>query len=408
MRVLWLSHLVPYPPKGGVLQRSYYLLREVARYHEVYLLAFIQGALLRRGFASLDEGLEASHTKLSEFCRHVRFVQIACEQRWLGKERLLVESLFTVYPYGINWLKSHEMRRQIERLLEKVSFDVVHFDTISLAPYARFFSQCRKMLNHHNIESDMMLRRASLESSPLKRFYFYQEGYKLRAFERRACPRFNVNITCSKLDEERLLRNIPDLNVAVIPNGVDLAYFHPMNLRKEERSLIFAGGLSWYPNSDAMAFFAEQVWPLLRAAVPDVKMTVVGKDPPPCLIRLAATDHNFRVTGFVDDVRPYMDKAAVYVCPVRDGGGTKLKILDALAMCKPIVANPVACEGIDVVDGESVSFATRPEDYVGKILRLFNDEDLRHKLGQNGRKLIAEKYSFTNIGKELAEMYSRQ
>ena len=112
MRVLWLSHLVPYPPKGGVLQRSYNLLREVARHHEVYLLAFVQSALLRNCSSGVDEGLEISRSKLSTFCTGVRFVPIPCEQQWLGRERLLVKSLFTLHPYGINWLKSREMQQK--------------------------------------------------------------------------------------------------------------------------------------------------------------------------------------------------------------------------------------------------------------------------------------------------------
>lgn len=162
--------------------------------------------------------------------------------------------------------------------------------------------------------------------------------------------------------------------------------------------------MNWYPNRNAMLYFARQVWPLLTEAIPDIRITVIGQDPPACLINLANEDKRFKVAGFVDDVRPYINRAMVYVCPIKDGGGTKLKILDALAMGKAIVADPVACEGIDVKDGETVLFADSPADYVKKIKLLFENKDLNKKLGLNGRKLIEDKYSFEKIGRKLATL----
>lgn len=407
MNILWLSHLVPYPPKGGVLQRSYNLIRELSKYHTVYLLAFVQPSLLGAMFSSIEQGEREALNELLKFCKRVRFVSIPSEQARFGRFTLTIKSLFTTNGYTVNWLCSEAMFSTVREWCKGTKFDWVHADTIGLVPYAGTETGIRKTLDHHNVESDMMMRRASLQRNFLKKLYFLQEGYKLRAYEKRACPQFDVNITCSDLDKDRLLESIPGLNVAVIPNGVDLEYFCPMNLGEEEHSVIFAGGLNWYPNLDAMLFFAEQVWPLLRRTTPDVRMTVVGKNPPARLTSLAKNDHNFRVMGFVDDVRPYIDKAAVYVCPIRDGGGTKLKILDALAMGKPVVSNPIACEGIDVADGESVLFATSPEDYVKSIARLFDDKDLREKLGRNGRQLITAKYSYTSIGKQLATLFSQ-
>ena len=135
-------------------------------------------------------------------------------------------------------------------------------------------------------------------------------------------------------------------------------------------------------------------------------MTVVGRNPPEWLRQFAAGNANLMVTGFVDDVRPYLDQAEVYVCPISDGGGTKLKILDALAMGKAIVAHPIACEGIEVSEGENVLYAETPEDYIDKICMLFKDASLRSSLGASGRKLIEDKYNFVNIGKKMDRLYS--
>jgi glycosyltransferase involved in cell wall biosynthesis len=194
--------------------------------------------------------------------------------------------------------------------------------------------------------------------------------------------------------------------VEEIPNGVDLKYFYQLNLDKEKHSLIFAGGMKWYPNRSAMLFFADKVWPLLKKEVPDVKMTVIGREPPAEIMSLARNDEHFRVTGFVDDVRPYIDKTMVYVCPIQDGGGTRLKVLDALAMGKPIVAHPIALEGIDIEPEKHVLVARTPEEFVSQIVRLFRDSSLYRRLSEEGRRLVLEKYDFEKIGEKLSRAYN--
>ena len=169
-------------------------------------------------------------------------------------------------------------------------------------------------------------------------------------------------------------------------------------------SIIFAGTLSWYPNRQAVDFLAREIWPRLKAAAPKSSVDIVGANPPAELLELGRRDPDFRVHGFVDDVRTYLDRASVYVCPITDGGGTKLKILDALAMGKAIVADPIACEGIDVTDGVDVVFASRPEEYVSAIRRLFSDREERMRLGENARRLAEAKYAYSMIGEKLARL----
>ena len=189
----------------------------------------------------------------------------------------------------------------------------------------------------------MMLRRARIESNVAKRFYFWQEGLRLRRFERSVCREFDLNLTCSELDTKRLQAVSPGVAVAEVPNGVDTEYFRLNQEPERPLSLVFAGNMSWYPNAAAMLFFAEKIWPALKKKLPGVTMDVIGANPSPRLSALAARDRDFRVRGFVPDVRTDISTAALYVCPIKDGGGTKLKILDALAMGRPIVAHPIAC-----------------------------------------------------------------
>ncbi len=406
MKILWLSHLIPYPPIGGVLQRSYNLVREVSKQHDLHLVAFNQQALLTSMFSTEQEGKEAAMKHLQTYCRSVDFIDIPSDKNRYGKHSLALKSLFTRNPYSINWLESGTMRDAIRAVKDKHEFDLVHFDTISLAPYLDLFEDnLPKTLDHHNIESHMMLRRASLETNPLKKFYFYQEGMKLLRYEKQVCKQFDVNITCSVLDSERLREIDPSLTIDEIPNGVDTEFFKPGNNASSPERMIFAGGLDWYPNRDAMLFFADEIWPLLKAADPELIMDVVGKFPPDEIVRLSHKDENYNVHGFVEDVLPYIDRAGVYVCPIRDGGGTKLKLLDAFSMAKAVVAHPAACEGLDVIDGYNVLLAETAKDFTACIQRIRSDKELRLSLGKHARKLAKNNYSFISIGEKLSSLY---
>jgi len=385
---------------GGVLQRSFNLLRQVAEQHDVHLLAFNQRSLL-----TTEAALNQSLGELGRICASVRAMPIPYDERPLGRERLYMSSFFSPLPFTGHWLHSEEMEDRIREVLGTRRIDLVHVDTISLAPFAVLFPDCRKVLNHHNVESHMMLRRAERERNPLARVYMLQEAWKLRRFETAVCGDFDMNLTCSRLDSARLARHVPGVPVEEVPNGVDLAYFRPVEAPEEERSLIAVGGMKWYPNRRAMLYFAREVWPMLKREVPDARMTVVGREPPPEVVRLGKKDPAYRVAGFVPDVRPFLQRAQVYVCPIRDGGGTRLKVLDALAMGKPLVAHPIAVEGLDVEPGRHVLIAETAREFVDRIRLLFERPELRSQLAEEGRRLVAEKYDFDRIGTKLNHLY---
>lgn len=404
MKILWLSHLVPYPPKGGVLQRAHHLLCELARHHEVDLLAFNQAELMRTQFSSVQEGLAQASKFLGNVCRRHRFLPIPVDQRWKGKQLLALKSLIGA-PYTIRWIQSDQYRSAV-REWASAGYDFVHFDTISLVPYMRDIPEgTPAALDHHNIESSMLLRRADNENSWIRKAYFRQEGLRLRGFERQYCPRFKVNITCSDLDSSDLREIAPGSHVATVPNGVDTGYFAPRAEEAGAHRLIFVGRLNWYPNAQAATFIAERLWPVLKRAWPGLQMDLVGANPPAAALALSRRDNSFKVHGFVDDVRPLISRATAYICPITDGGGTKLKVLDALAMGKPLVAHPIACEGIAVEEGKSVLFAREPDEYVGHLADLFADPARRQMMSINARRLATERYSFTSIGAELAKLY---
>ena len=297
------------------------------------------------------------------------------------------------------------MAQQLQAMLNQTDFDVIHFDTISLAVYKDVVGDIPKVLNHHNIESHLLQRRTLVEQNPLKRFYFSLEGKKLEQFETRTCPQFDMNFTVSELDKDRLLEFAPGTKADVIANGVDIEYFSPQAVETKPGSVIMVSGMNWYPNRDAVLYMYEEIWPKLCEVYPDISWVVVGASPPKQLLDLAEQDKRVTVTGFVDDVRPYLAEAEIYLCPMRDGGGTRLKILDALSMGKPIVSTTMGVEGIAVTPEKNVLTADTPDEFVKQIGRLRDDPALRQQIGQAGRQFVIDTYSWEIIGKKLANIY---
>jgi polysaccharide biosynthesis protein PslH len=405
MRVIWASHFIPYPPKSGMHLRSYHLLRGVAAKHDVDLIAFVQESWLRIFYASCEEGLRDCATQLGRICRSVRFLPIDNLKRPGGKWRTALEGLVCPSSYTIRCLQSRNALRTFEELASRERFALAHFDTIGLAPFRGLFKDTPATLGHHNIESHMLLRRAGNENHPLKSLYFWQEGRRVQRYESQVAESFGAHITCSDLDGERLRAIAPQANAVTIANGVDIEYFHATRADSAPPSLIFVGSLNWYPNVDAVLFLLREIWPLVKAAVPALRLDIVGSAPPPHIIELAASLQDVKVHGFVDDVRPLMNAASLYVCPIRDGGGTKLKILDAFAMQQCVIAHPIACEGIDAVSGRHVEFADSGAAFAAAITRLLQRPSERADMGRAARQLVVERYSFSEIGRRLCDVF---
>ncbi len=406
MKILWLSHLVPYPPKGGVLQRSFYLLRELSKHHEIDLLAFNQKGLIAPLYkGDVARGLADAQNELSKICNDVKFFDIESDAKPSGKIVLALTSLFSRYPYTINWLRSEAFSKALSEQISRENYDLVHFDTISLDIFRHLIGNLPCVLDHHNIESHMLLRRSSQEKSLIKKGYFFQEGVRLQRFEKKVCPEYWGHITCSDIDSERLRTLTPKSDIKTIPNGVDTNFFAPKGLEQDEKTLVFVGTMSWYPNIEAVLFICNEIMPRLRLLRPGIQLQVIGANPPEQIKKFALEHDDIHVLGFVNEVRDYIERATVYVCPIMDGGGTKLKILDALAMEKPIIAHHIASEGINVTDGENILLADQADEYAELIVRLMEFPGERVSLGKAARKLALEQYDYTSIGKCLSDYY---
>jgi glycosyltransferase involved in cell wall biosynthesis len=402
VRILWLGHFVPWPPKGGSLIRSYHLLREASQGNEVALVCLNQRSLLPTA-----EKLDEARRQLSAHCASVDIVPIPADDRRHARERILLRSTLSGRTYDDVWFESAELAKRLGEVAGRFRPDVVHFDTVGLARYMAQVREYPVVLNHHNIESQMMARRAELEPTHAARHLLRLQARRLARLEARCAPNFRAHLTVSDLDRDRLLELIPTARVEVIRNGVDLAYFRaaPPDRAIVPRSIIFAGGLSWYPNRKAVQWLLDEILPRLRARYPDAKATIIGRNPPSEFLEAAERDPGLTFTGFVDDIRPYVAGAAVYACPIFDGGGTRLKILDTLAQQVPLVATPMAVEGVGVESGRHALLADDAEGFCASIGRIFDDPGLGARLAAEGRRLVEDRFGWTAIGETLRRTY---
>lgn len=398
MRVVWLSHFLPYPPRGGNLQRSFNLIRQAANTFEVSLVALnVQGA-------SPDRVAEYKEA-LGRHCDEVEIWDPPYPWKGARWQAELIRSAASRVPFTCRPLYSKKLHRRWEETLARHPGALLHFDAIDLGLYAESANDFRKVLNHHNCESQLLQRRAERETNPLKKKYLLLEAQKLARWERDLSARFDVNIVVCEEDRQRLLALNPDAHIHVVENGVDTEYFRPMGVPEEPHSLIFTGSLDWQPNISAIQFFVREVWPLVKRGCPDAKLFVAGKSPAESVLRLAKEDTAISVFPNPEDMRPLLARASVYVCPLLEGGGTRLKILDAMAMGKPVVSTSIGCEGLRVTPGDDLLVGDSAREFAEAASLLIGDGARRRCLGESARALVERSYAWGRVGPRLEGAY---
>lgn len=390
---------MPYPPHGGVLQRGYNLLREVGRHASVNLLAFVHPDELRTA-----QAVETSRRALLEFCESVEYFPLWPKTSRVHTAAALAMSAASAQPFSVIAHRSAPMATRVSEVLQKTPPDVIHIDTLALCPFVAPTVKCATALTHHNVESMLMARRAQAESSWLARRFVKREAGKLRSYESKVASQYDVNIMVSAADADTLSKISSGARTAVVPNGVDLSYFSPDDTNQEP-ALVYTGGMNMFANRDAVMYFLRDIWPLIRSRHPQVRFYAVGQDPPEELRAVAQSDDRVMVTGYVDDIRPIVRRAAVYVVPLRIGGGTRLKVLDAMAMGKAMVSTSIGCEGIDAHNGEHVILADTAESFAQATLNLLDDRDRRSALGRASRSLVERCYAWRIVGGHLLDAY---
>jgi glycosyltransferase involved in cell wall biosynthesis len=351
------------------------------------------------------EAVDQSIRELRRFCASVQYFDLWVKRSRAHLAAALAFAGLQPEPFSVF---AHRNKRLSERLSqlchEEPRPDIVHIDTIALAPYAKHCGVVPTVLAHHNIESRLMQRRGEYEDGALRRWYVHREAAKLRRFEARVCSRFLSNITVSEKDADELRQISPEAVAVAIPNGVDTDYFTPRH-EDESATLIFTGGMNMFANRDGVDWFLDSVWPVVKKHAPATRFVAIGQRPSEKLKRLSGQDGEVEAPGFVADVRPHVARAAVYVVPLRVGGGTRLKVLDAMAQGKAIVSTSLGAEGIDVQDGEHLLIADEAELFAARIVELLRDPARRRSLGGAARACVENNYSWSLLGKRLATVY---
>ena len=381
------------------MQRGYNLIREISRDNQIHLLAFIHPEIL-----GTPELIDESRNELNKFCASVDYFPLWPKKSAIHKYLAFAAGFAYPYPFSALAHRSASYARRIDELVNKNSIDLIHYDTIGLAPYLSRHLDIPSVITHHNIESRLMARRARVEDTALKRFYVSLQSRRLEKYEISQSPRFKFNVMMSGTDESELKEMAPQVRTRIVPNGVDVDYFRPEAV-VQEPSLIYTGGMNMFANKDAVMHLLQDIWPAIKESVPGVKFYAIGQDPPKELLEIGKKDPSVIVTGYVDDIRPYVARSAVYVVPLRVGGGTRLKVLDALAQGKAMVSSSVGCEGIEVTHGLNIYIEDTNEGFASRTIELLRDEAGRKQIGEAARTLAVEKYSWTGIGKVLQQVY---
>jgi glycosyltransferase involved in cell wall biosynthesis len=396
-RLLFLCQTLPYPPDGGVKIRSYHTLVALSAEYDIDALCFYRW---KKGRA---------HTRVEESLAALRCfatVEAFPIPQEHSRMRLLADHASSVLSgrvYTDFVYRSTAFRTRLRELVSSRRYALVHLDSMDLAGYLPDLQGQVLACAHHNAESALLIDRAQYERSPVRGAYLRFQGGRMRAAEAERCPRFALNVAVSEDDARILAGHSPAARFLVVPNGVDTEYFRP-SPGTPTIDIVFVGGTTWFPNKDALHFFAEQVLPLIRAQRPGVSVRWVGRATEDER-RFHSERHGITMTGYVEDIRPIVQQAACYVAPLRAGGGTRLKILDAWAMGKALVSTRVGCAGLTARDGENLLIRDDPQGFARGVLDLLNDPGLRERLARGARDTVERTYAWGKVGALLLGAY---
>lgn len=398
MRILFVTEQFPYPLDNGGNVRTFNLMRGLASAHELTLIAL---APAHAG----ESDLEA----VARLCREVRLVP-SVRRGKLREAWRLCSSMRKGESFVLERHRAASFGAQIARVLShparKASYDVVHFNHLDTAIYESLVpAGTLRVLDEHNVVCNQVATTAGTEHRTLRRAVLRREHRRLRSIEARLCDRMDYCLVCSDPDAQSLRALGVESPLAVVPNGVDLTGFTPVEGPHRGNDVVFVGALDYDPCEKGVWFFCTQILQRLRRYVPDVRFVAVGRNPSLRLRRLAASDEGIVLTGRVDDVRPFVRAASVSVAPLLSGSGTRLKILESLAAGTPVVTTTMGVEGIKAVSGEHLLVADEPEAFALAVRSIIADESLAGRLRRQGRELVESEYGWPPICDRLLEVY---
>jgi polysaccharide biosynthesis protein PslH len=399
MKILWLNANLLLPlDKGGKL-RTWHVMRNLARHHEITYLSFCDPSQPRE-----------DHEGMREVCAHLHTVPRTDPAKgtsrfYLDAARYLVDGV----PYGVAKYRSEAFRSTLNRLMQERRFDAIVCDfLVPLVNMPEHFP-CPAILFTHNVEAEIWRRHAENAGNPVSRYLLGRQWHRMLRFERDALRRFDLVLAVSDADRETFQRLYPDTlrtPAHVVQTGVDTTYFAPAKAPERPAHLVFTGSMDWLPNEDGMQYFVRDILPRIRQVEPEATLSIIGRAPTPAVKRLAE-DAGIEVTGRVDDVRPHIAAGTVYVVPLRIGGGTRLKIFEAMAMGKAVVSTTVGAEGLPVTPGQNIVIADEPARFAQAVVHMIRDGDARRTIEAEARRIVVERYDWAAVALDFEEALRR-
>lgn len=396
MRILWVKSGGLVPPDTGGKIRSYQILRELAQRHEL-TVALLYAAEENDCHAELE----------SQFTRLICWPVKPQDRGSLAGRAAYARNFFSAWPHSVVRFCRPQMLRDLRRLISEEKFDLIICDFVLAAPVIPWNADVPRILFTHNVEATIWRRHFQIARNPIWKTVWWREYLTTVRMERKYARAADHVLTVSESDRAHFCNFTDCARVTAIPTGVDVNYFQPLSAAEKPNNLVFTGSMNWLPNEDGISFFAQRVLPKVRETIPDAVLWVVGRNPSSSLLRLAKGDPNIRVTGAVEDIRPYVGLGSVYVVPLRVGSGTRLKIFEAMAMGKAIVSTTVGAEGLPVTHGRDIILADEPEDFAKQIVRLLQNQPLRDQLGSCARNLVEKHYSWGRVASDCEAIFSR-
>jgi glycosyltransferase involved in cell wall biosynthesis len=392
MNILFITQKFPYPLNDGGNIRSFHILKQLAKEHSVTLLSTYSGP-----------AEQADWGELPRLCAKIStFAEKPGSGLLLAKS--LLYSLFSDQPYFMYKNFSPELLTGIQDELRRGAYQAIHFNHLDTTQYIDHLpGGLISVLDTHNILSLLIERFYQQERNPVKKKYIYIQWQKTRRLEQQMFQRMSRCLACSDKDAHQLNDLAPKARVEVIPNGVALDR-PSLPPTADNPSLVFIGAMDYLPNYQGVLYFCEQVLPQIEQEIPDIKLNIIGRNPNP-LVRRLAQNPNISVLAEVDNIYDHLHPEQILVVPLTIGGGTRLKILDAMSLKLPIVSTSVGAEGLEVTPGEHILIADEPYKMAQQIVMLYKDKALREKLTQNAYQLIEQKYEWNIIGEKLLRVY---
>jgi sugar transferase (PEP-CTERM/EpsH1 system associated) len=386
LKILWVKAGGLYPPNIGGRIRSYRILQALAKRHSITLFTF---------YAAIEGD---QHTALEKEFDRVELMPLAIPAGRTFREAFsYARYLASPLPYTVSKFCKPEVTQRLLQVVEETRPDVIVCDFVVAAQTIPWNLPIPKIVFTHNVEAAIWKHHYKIASNPFWKLTSWREYRAMERFERESLRRADHVLTVSDHDRDIFSKVIDASRIAVIPTGVDVDFFRPSPDPVQPATLVFSGAMDWMPNEDAMVYFIKRILPRIRQDIPNASLCVVGRNPSQALRDLAGSHQGIEITGIVEDIRPFVHRAAVYVVPLRIGGGTRLKIFEAMAMGKAVVSTTIGAEGLPVHPGQDILISDDPDEFADTTIRLLGDPPRVQELGRAARELVEQTYSWDAV-----------